>query len=312
MNRTNAHFFALAMLFAVATLARAELRSATDTLAHAEGSGSTSARLVRWDDLPVYRYEGVSAWRLATTLTGVAVYDVAFYQTLKKPWWSGQKSDFHVINDWWGNYAMEVDKLAHVYAGQCMARIAATSYRWSGMTRRQALFWGGMTSLATLTQVEVLDGFTRKYGFSTADYAANIVGAFFPLAQELWRPLRLVTCKMSYHPARFEPGTYDNLLEDYDRQTYWLAFDINGMLPRSARPYWPDWLGVAVGYGVKNAFASTDCLREYYLALDFDPTRLELGDGWLAEFLAPLHYLHLPAPAIRFREDGTAFFALYF
>ena len=277
-------------------------------------SHSGDVRPMQWEDLPRYRHEGVSGWRLGVALTGVVVNDVAFYQTLQKPWWSGEKSDFHVINDWWGNYAMEVDKAAHALAAQSTALTATWSYEWAGMSRRQALFWGGVTGLATLTQVELLDGYTRKYGFSSGDCAANVAGAFWPLAQDLWRPLQVLTFKMSYHTARFESGTAPNLLEDYSRQTYWLALDVNGVLPRSARRYWPDWLGVAVGYGVDNAFARdrSDRVREFYLALDLDPTRLPIGNGSLARILAPLHYVHLPAPAIRIRDDGMKFFALYF
>lgn len=305
------------MLLALALPARGQ--TPPDTLAHEAASAGAPARPVSWEALPPYRHEGLSRRKLAIALVGVGMYDVAFYQTLKKPWWSGEKSDFHVINDWWRNYAMEVDKLAHAYAGQSMALTAARAYGWTGMTRNQALFWGGVTSTAMLAQVEVLDGHTRKFGFSTADFAANVAGAFYPLAQELWEPLRLVTFKMSWHPRRFEATPYDqgsppHLLEDYDRMTYWLALDIDRMLPRDVRQYWPNWLGVAVGYGVKHAFSPdvNDRMREYYLALDFDPTRANLGGGWLARALAPLHYIHLPAPAVRFREDGTKFFALYF
>ena len=285
-----------------------------DTATHQPSVLSTSAAKADWEEVPAYRHQGVSRLRLGLTLVGVSVYNSAFYQTLKKPWWSGDKSDFHVINDWWANYSMEVDKLAHAFAGQSMALTAARSYEWSGMSRRQALFWGGVTGLATLTQVEVLDGYTREYGFSTADCAANVAGAFFPLMQEMWRPLRLLTFKMSYHTARFEPGRSPGVLEDYNRQTYWLALDVDGVLPRNARGWWPDWLGVAVGYGVDNAFASRrdDRVREFYVAFDFDPTRAVDDGGWLAGILAPLHYIHFPAPAIRIREDGTKVFALYF
>ena len=265
------------------------------------------------DDLPQYRHQGVSRGRLAIALAGVGVYDIAFYETLKKPWWSGTKSDMHVINDWWNGYAMEVDKAAHAFAGQSMARLAAESFEWTGMTRTQALFWGGVTSLATLSQVEVLDGYTAKFGFSTADYAANIAGAFFPLAQEMWPPLKMVTFKISYHTRRFEEhGNNGNILEDYDRQTYWLALNLKEALPRPVSGVVPAWLGIAAGYGVENAFASSGRMREYYLALDIDPTRANVGPGWLSRALAPLRYVHLPSPAIRFREDGTRFFALYF
>ncbi|HQI76555.1 MAG TPA: DUF2279 domain-containing protein [Candidatus Latescibacteria bacterium] len=265
------------------------------------------------DDLPPYRHQGISRGRLAIALAGVGVYDVAFYETLKKPWWSGTKSDMHVINDWWNGYAMEVDKAAHAFAGQSMARLAAESYEWTGMTRTQALFWGGVTSLATLSQVEVLDGYTAKFGFSTADYAANIAGAFFPLAQEMWHPLKTVTFKISYHTRRFEEhGNNGNILEDYDRQTYWLVLNLKETLPRPVSGAVPAWLGIAAGYGVENAFASSGRMREYYLGLDIDPTRANVGPGWLSRALAPLRYVHLPSPAVRFREDGTRFFALYF
>ena len=321
-----------ALLLAVSLTAAMGARAVPalqDTLPEPVPGGSA----VVWDDVPEYRHEGVTGWKLATAVAGAGVYNVGFYQTLKKPWWSGEKSDFHVINDWWGGYSMEVDKAAHAWSAQVIARASAETYGWSGMSRRQALLWGGVTSLATMTQIEVLDGFTETYGFSTADYAANAVGAFWPLAQDLWRPLGLVTFKMSYHNGYFEQARAPNVLEDYNRQTYWLALDVNGVLPRSARRYWPDWLGVAVGYGVHNAFTYVNTreynpaqpyrsylvtrtparmLREYYVALDLDPTRLPLGDGWLAALVRPLKYIHLPSPAIRFREDGTRFFALYF
>ena len=278
-----------------------------------------SADAVEWEDLPEYRYERLSPWRLGVVLGGVAIYDGAFYQTLKKPWWSGTSSDFHIVNDWWGNYALENDKLAHAWSGQVMASVATGAYQWTGMSRRQALFWGGVTSLATLTQVEVLDGFTEKFGFSPGDYTANAVGAFFPLAQEMIPPLRHASYKLSYHPARMEPDAYrgrtePNRLEDYSRQTYWLAFNVHGMLPEGPARYWPSWLQVAVGYGVDNAFAlpESERMREIYLALDFDPSRIETSNTFLAAVLAPFRYIHLPAPAIRFRRDGTRAFALYF
>ncbi|HDS74540.1 MAG TPA: DUF2279 domain-containing protein, partial [Firmicutes bacterium] len=250
----------LAVLALCGSRASAEM-SLTDSLRIASSSFRIHAT-TEWNDLPNYRHERIVPWKLATAIAGVGVYDLAFYQTLKKPWWSGETSRFHVINDWWGGYALEVDKLGHAFAAQSLTLISAETYRWAGMSRREALFWGGVSSLATMTQIEVLDGFTTAYGFSPADYTANIVGAFWPLAQELWRPLGVVTFKMSYHTARFEQAAAPNVIEDYNRQTYWLAFDVNRMIPEPTRGWWPDWLGVAVGYGVTNAFTYVSH-REY-------------------------------------------------
>lgn len=323
------HCILVALAFALpgGSLHAAEIWTAADSLA------TPKAPTIQWDALPDYRHQPVSPVRLGTVLGGTGAANLAFYQTLKKPWWSGETSSFHFIHDWWGNYAMEVDKLGHAYSAQVLARLSAKSYQWAGFTRRQALFWGGVTSLATMTQIEVLDGFTSAYGFSTADYAANIAGAFWPLAQDVWSPLRVVTFKMSYRTHHFEEAVAPNIIEDYNRQTYWLAFDINAMLPREARRYWPDWLGIALGYGVHNAFTYNTyreyhttrpsrtylytqeparLMREYYVALDIDPTRLVPENSRLAELIAPLKYIHLPSPAIRLRADGTRFFALYF
>ncbi len=285
-----------------------------DTLSNGE-----SAFQYTLDDLPEYRHRSISRGRLGVVLAGVALYDAAFYLTLKKPWWSGEPSDFHVVHDWWGNYSLEVDKLAHAFAGQSMALVSAGAYQWAGMSRRQALFWGGVTGTLTLTQVEVLDGYTKKFGFSPPDYVANVIGAFYPLAQHVWRPLRALSFKMSYHGARLEPNAYEGLgepnrLEDYSRQTYWLALHVESVLPRAVRDVWPTWLQVAAGYGVDGAFRQdrSERRREYYLGLDFDPSRIDTGSAFLDALLAPFRYVHLPAPCIRFRGDGTRVFALYF
>ena len=312
----------LAIVFPALAASSASGKHVADTTAHETRTvafASGTQRDYVLDDLPSYRHQTVSRARLAIALTGVAVYDFAFYQTLKKPWWSGEPSDFHIVNDWWGNYSLEVDKLAHAYAGQSMTLISAQAYEWTGMTRRQALLWGGVTSLLTLTQVEILDGFTKKFGFSPGDYAANIAGAFYPLAQEVWSPLRVVNFKMSYHGRRFEPNAYTGLsepnrLEDYNRQTFWLAVHMKSILPEPVRGWWPSWLQLAAGYGVDGAFMEDRGARtrEYYLGLDFDPSRIDTGIAFLDTLFAPFRYIHLPAPCVRFREDGTRVFALYF
>ena len=59
-------------------------RASVDTLSDATIASPLGASDV-WDDLPDYRHRGISGWKLTTALTGVGIYNAAFYQTLQKP-----------------------------------------------------------------------------------------------------------------------------------------------------------------------------------------------------------------------------------
>jgi hypothetical protein len=102
------------------------------------------------------------------------------------------------------------------------------------------------------------------------------------------------------------------IVDDYDRQNVWLSVKVHNLLPEEAQEYWPRWLQLAVGVGVKDVeLTGYDAYRTLYLSLDYDLVALmpDLGPfgNWLVQ---GINNFHLPAPALQIYPDVK--FALLF
>ena len=254
-------------------------------------------------------------WVIALNTAGI----VGTYIYFIKPWWSGKKSRFRFKLDWWDNYWLEVDKVGHFYANAQLTRASAHSYRFAGVPRRRSLWLGAANSLILYTAFELTDANFEKWGFSIPDYLANVLGAGFPLAQEYWPSLKYFTLKIGYRPSRYyrddtqgkRPGfidyePYEDIANDYDGLKYWMSMDINGLLPRFARPIWPDWLNLAIGYGAQNLPQRNRALkrRQVFVALDYNLDRLPGESAFLKNLKCVLNAIRFPAPALLIRHDG--------
>ena len=145
--------------------------------------------------------------------------------------------------------------------------------------------------------IEFEDGFAQDWGFSPGDAYADILGAAWPVAQYYVEPLRHIQPKYSYFPSpryrgtgKFAEGIYKendyqyggNIFDDYEGQTYWIAFHVDGLLPESMRDYWPDWLGIALGVSIRDmgreSWEPDDKMQtNVILALDYDMTKIIPG-----------------------------------
>lgn len=88
--------------------------------------------------------------------------------------------------------------------------------------------------------------------FSWGDMAANPFGSALFLGQELlWQEQR-IALKFSLHQTRFAPlrpeilgnGLSQEILKDYNGQTYWLSFNLHSFFKESNLP---KWLNIAMG-----------------------------------------------------------------
>lgn len=294
---------------------------------------TSSARVAFADDTSAARDTGderlfpggLRSTRLWLLGGGVAAGNAAimtYYFTTFYTQQEGERSAWHTFDDWY-NSNLNVDKLGHVWGAQAYAHTAYWLFRWTNMTHAQSLWWSGGLAWTLQFEMECTDGFYRKWGFSWWDVAANTAGAFWPALQDAVPALRTVSLKMSYRPsASMNARWVDYPLVDYDGYTYWLALTVDDVLPASVKPYWPDWLGVAVGYGadrtmlgkqVYNSDASNHGLgdQQWYLALDYDLRRLP-GDTPFLRFLKDeLNLVHWPSPAVRI-SPGAVWYGLYF
>jgi hypothetical protein len=235
-------------------------------------------------------------------------------------WWKDNKSPFHFQEDL--RYGLWVDKIGHFYGATALTFVFRKSLEWANFTEESALHWGAGAAAIFQTYVEVEDGF-HTWGFDRVDFASDIAGAAYPIAQYYWKPLRDFNFKFSYHtsPLLNKKGTDTGfkgqkhiMMDDYEGQTLWLSVSVHNLLPKSAAEFWPPWLCLAFGYGGRN-IASTDAngpYRVYFLALDLDVKHIIPQETQFLRTLSEaLNFIRLPLPAVRI-APGAVWYGFYF
>lgn len=241
------------------------------------------------------------------------------------------QSSFHFFND--SGEWMQVDKAGHMTAGYLISNLAYASYRWAGMERKKAIWYGGLLSFAYMTNIEILDGFSAEWGFSAGDFIANTAGCFLFVGQQLLWDEQRFRIKYSFHPTKYADYRPDllgenfiqQMFKDYNGQTYWLSGNISSFLPKTSR--FPRWLNVAVGYGAEGmtgAFTnpgesggtpipSFERYRQFYLTLDVDLSRIRTKSKTLHTILSVVNILKIPLPTLEFNTKGQVLFhPIYF
>lgn len=231
------------------------------------------------------------------------------------------KSRFHFIND--NREWFQIDKIGHATTAYNVSTMQHDLLRWSGVKPNQAIIGGALTSLAFLSIVEVMDGFSKGWGFSGGDMLANFSGAaMFAAQQKGWGEQRIgLKFSASFSPyAKYNPNLLgkqwaSRLMKDYNGQTYWLSLNIRSFLKSDSR--FPAWANIAVGYGgdgmtganenpstVKGInIPSFKRNRQFYLAPDVDWFRISSSPA-VNTPLYLLRFFKTPAPAIEFNTGG--------
>lgn len=264
------------------------------------------------DSLNVLRRNAVG---LSETVTlGVALVG------LNQLWYKDyQKSDFHFKND--NAHWLQMDKAGHVYSSYHLGRFSAELLDWSGVSKKNQLIYGATTGFVFLTAVEVMDGYSAEWGFSWGDVAANASGTALYVGQELlWNEQRIIP-KFSFHrtpyagarPEVLGSTFSEEILKDYNGQTYWLSANIHSFFKESKIP---KWLNVAVGYGAEGMITANDGLvntvflpekertRQFYVSLDLDLTKIKTKNHVLKTLFSVFNSIKFPAPTLEFRELG--------
>ena len=261
---------------------------------------------------------GINTTRLAIVAGTVAagITTVHIYQA--NGWWKDNKSAFHFQEDL--RYGLHVDKLGHFYGATVLAFLFRKSLEWANFPEESALHWGAGASALFQTYVEVEDGF-HTWGFDRVDFASDVAGAAYPLAQHYWPYLQNFNIKFSYHASPLLntkgldvgfKGQKHIILDDYEGQTIWLSLRMKKLLPEPVSGVWPAWLCLALGYGARDVGTENGAYRVYFLALDYDLTRIIPQDtSFLRTLSEALNFIHLPAHAVRYLP-GSVWYGLYF
>lgn len=230
-----------------------------------------------------------------------------------------EKSDFHFKND--NAHWLQMDKAGHAFSAYHMGRFGAELLEWSGASKNSQLIYGSTLGFTFLTAVEIMDGYSAEWGFSWGDVAANASGTALYVGQELlWHEQRIVP-KFSFHrtpyagarPEVLGSSFSEEILKDYNGQTYWLSVNIHSFFKESKIP---KWLNLAVGYGGEGMITANDALintvflpekertRQFYVSFDVDLTKIKTQNHFLKTLFSVFNTIKVPAPTLEFRELG--------
>jgi hypothetical protein len=265
--------------------------------------------------------------KLALAATGLGLtYSTGLYY-LSKTWYSEPaKSGFHFFND--NRQWKQMDKAGHFWGAFHEGRLGIDALKAARIPEKKAIWYGGLLGFVLQAPVEWLDGYAAGYGASAGDLGANALGALALISQELaWGEVRIRPA-FSFHRTRLAPlrprvlgdRLPEEILKDYNGQTYWLSVEVASFLPAPGR--YPRWLNLAFGYGAEdmvygspgdNRQAGYHAYRQYYLALDVNFRYLRPRSKFLKGALWILDMVHLPAPAVEYnRRQGLRLHPIYF
>jgi uncharacterized protein YfiM (DUF2279 family) len=262
--------------------------------------------------------------------TNIAGYGAALV-ALNSTWYKNYpRSGFHAFNDipeWKG-----MDKIGHAYGVYAESLASMELWRWTGVSRKKRIWYGGLSGPVYHTVIEVLDGFSSQWGWSWGDIGANFIGSGMVIAQELAWDEQRIQFKFSFHRKSysdptlnqrsnkiFGSSTAERFLKDYNGQTYWLSTNIHSFFPESR---WPKWLNIAVGTGAEGMFGANDNIgkddagtvnfnrpdikryRQWYLSPDIDLTKIKTNKKGLKLAFRLLNIVKIPMPALEFSNGS--------
>lgn len=305
------------------------------------GRLSSQSYLTPSDTLNKKRFNTALGFTAAT----YATFSVILYNTWYKKF---DKSAFHFFND--ADEWKQMDKIGHTHTAYFQSALWYKGAKWTGLSEQKSIFTGMICGTLFQSTLEVMDGFSSKWGFSIPDMAANIAGVSgFALQQHYWQDQR-ITLKVSSIPVTyssdqiisestsstsslltradqlFGANYFERFLKDYNAQTYWASLNVHSFLQKGNK--WPGWLNIAVGYGAENMFGGfenrwsedgqnfvADALkhpryRQFYIGLDVDLPKIKPKNPFLKTIFSIINIFKIPSPALEINTQGNVVFHL--
>jgi uncharacterized protein YfiM (DUF2279 family) len=260
--------------------------------------------------------------RLKTVILGTGVAYTGIMIGLSSVWYSQyDKQEFQFFDD--SGEWLQVDKVGHFYSAFQFSSIGSHSLQWSGVSKKKSDLAGSITSFVAISSIEILDGFSAGYGASASDLLANAVGAGFYLGQQaLWHETRIYP-KFSFHKTSYAGqrpevlgSTFmEQLIKDYNGQTYWLSADVDKFIK------FPKWLNLAVGYGAEDMLYANEQdninnglnpYRQVYVGIDFDLTAIKSRSKFVNTLIYLANMVKIPAPTLEFSQGKVKAYFFYF
>ncbi len=251
-----------------------------------------------------------------------------------------EQEPFHFFDD--RNEWKNMDKYGHFYTAYFQGVLVYKGAKWTGLSEDKSILTGFLLGTLFQSTIEVMDGFSSKWGFSKADIAMNFAGSgAFVVQQKFWGEQR-VTFKLSNIPrpypsnkinsedglstsslekranALYGSSFPEKFLKDYNSQVYWMCIDIKKFIPSTS---YPKWLNLAIGYsggnlygGFDNTWMEGDALFDvnemyprysrFLIAPDINLSSIRTNNYFINGVLDVFDIFHIPMPAIEYNTLG--------
>ena len=252
--------------------------------------------------------------------------------TLYFAWYKNYSTNtFHFFNDapeW-----LQMDKAGHVYSNYQLSLLGFNACKWANYSDKQSLIYSSVASFGYFTSIEIMDGFSSGWGFSGSDMLANASGISLFAIQQHFLKDQFIKLKFSFHKTDYPKyrkellgeNRVEQLLKDYNGQTYWLSF--NPFYFSSESNKFPKWLNLSIGYGADGMISGrgnyviipntgntigNDRLRKLLLSFDLDLTKIKTKKKLVKSLLLIFNSIKIPAPAIELKKNKINVYVLYY
>ena len=246
-------------------------------------------------------------------LTSSAVGSLA---ALNQVWYAPYATEkFHFFND--AGQWMQMDKMGHAFTGYLITNELNRVHYWAAGKRQPWV--GAVYAMSYLSALEIMDGFSSGWGFSGSDMLANGVGVGLAFSQDYFFNRQVLIPKFSFSRSSYAAvrpeilgSTYaEQLLKDYNGQTYWVSLPLETFLNLPNRF---KWICISLGYGCDaklvgslDSWNGFNARRQVYLSFDIDCSSLAPRHPKLNKVLTHLNWIKVPFPSLEFSSDETRF-----
>lgn len=237
---------------------------------------------------------------------------VWLYTTWYKPYSTGAFHFFDDSQEW-----MQMDKAGHFFTAFHLNRLLQQLYKDAGI--RSPEWISTCITLSYLTGIEIMDGFSKGWGFSRSDFWTNVGGStwWYFKSNNPW--LKNFNLKFSYitvtdeyrkRPDLLGKNLSERIIKDYNNQVYWIGFPVFS----EKKSIGLQCLLVSVGYGASGMFSGhqntnnpDERMRNLYISLDVDFEKIPIRSLFLKKLFFYLNFIKIPFPALQINSRGIYF-----
>ena len=249
---------------------------------------------------------------------------------------------FHLKDDWilWE----QVDKYGHAFSAYQSAKMGYNVFEWTGISDKKAVFIGTGISIALMNTLEIMDGFSKGWGFSLYDAGFNTFGtSLFTSQQLVWKEQRISLKWSSTRPkyattpiATNDPtffgsqqyaaeghyGKYfwEYAFKDYNAMTIWASISPASFFVEREKKTLLRSICLSIGFGGENIYGAAynnyhdregritsiglPRYKQFYLSIDLNTEMIPTKSRLLRTVFKAINFIKIPAPSIELNTLG--------